>query len=144
MADEPTPETRLSELMDERRTDLELRWEDVADLIGISETGLRRLRHREGMPRKLTCRGIERAMGWTRGSVERIVLDNGDPELSDEKEAPRGLEAECEYERRILSAPGDRESKRPIIDGHRLDGHSTWCQPYAQQAAGAVAAVLGA
>lgn len=73
-----TPRQRLARLMDERRLDLELTWNDVAERAGITREGLRRTRTGTGRIRSLTKRGIERALRWERGSVDTI-LGGGDP-----------------------------------------------------------------
>ena len=69
---------RLAELMDERRTELRLRWRDVADLGGVSYEVLRAVRNGTGEIRRLTQRGIEDGLKWAPGSVQDI-LDGGEP-----------------------------------------------------------------
>jgi hypothetical protein len=71
---------RLARLMDERRAELALDWNDVAQRAGITKEGLRTVRDGTALnPRPKTRRGIERALHWASGSFDR-VLDGGDPE----------------------------------------------------------------
>jgi hypothetical protein len=64
---------RLAVLMEGRRLDLGLRWTDVAAESGMSVEGLRTMRRDGGVPRALNQRGIERALRWEPGSIERIL-----------------------------------------------------------------------
>jgi len=64
---------RLAELMEERRLDLGLRWNDVAAESGMSVEGLRAMRRDGAVPRALNQRGIEKALRWERGSVKRVL-----------------------------------------------------------------------
>jgi hypothetical protein len=91
MPDDSTSEHRLARLMNERRLDLGLRWEEVAGVIGITEGGLRALRRDGSVPRELTQRGIEKALRWQRGSVLRII-DGGDPAVLDDARLPPPLQ----------------------------------------------------
>lgn len=69
---------RLAQLMEERRLDLGLRWNDVAAESGMSVEGLRAMRRDGAVPRPLNQRGIEKALRWERGSIDRI-LQGEDP-----------------------------------------------------------------
>lgn len=68
-----TPRQRLARLMDERRADLDLTWNEVAERAGVTREGLRRTRVGSGHIRSLTKRGIERALQWSAGSVDRVL-----------------------------------------------------------------------
>ncbi|WP_435110110.1 hypothetical protein [Nocardiopsis synnemataformans] len=68
---------RLDALIDRRRLDRGLRWRDVADTVGVTQTTL--LEARKGIRiSDETASGIERFMNWKPGSVTR-VLDGTDP-----------------------------------------------------------------
>lgn len=69
---------RLAKLMDDRRADLRLRWDEVAELAGVTYETLRQVRYGAGEIRILTKRGIEEALQWERGSIDAI-LAGGDP-----------------------------------------------------------------
>lgn len=69
---------RLDRLMDQRRAELRMRWKDVAARAGLTTEGLGGVRKGTGGIRALTKRGIEDALHWAPGSVERI-LEGGDP-----------------------------------------------------------------
>lgn len=81
----PTQETdaaarsRLAQLMDERRVQLGLTWNEVAERASLTKEGLRTVRTgtRKIMP--LTKGGIEVALAWQQGSVDAI-LAGGTPE----------------------------------------------------------------
>ncbi|HEY9370959.1 hypothetical protein [Streptomyces sp.] len=68
-----TPRQRLARLMDERRSDLHLTWNEVAERAGVTREGLRRTRTGTGHIRSLTKRGIERALSWEVGGVDEIL-----------------------------------------------------------------------
>lgn len=86
MAHIETPRQRLARLMDDRRSDLGLTWNEVADKAGVTREGLRRMRTGTGHIRSLTKRGIERALQWASGSVDQI-LAGGDPGIIREASA---------------------------------------------------------
>lgn len=69
---------RLAELMDQRRRDLRLTWDQVASQAGIHRETLRQIRAGGGSIRPLSATGIEDALQWHRGSVDAI-LAGGDP-----------------------------------------------------------------
>jgi predicted DNA-binding transcriptional regulator AlpA len=63
--------------MDERRGELALTWDEVATEAGISVQTIYRAIN--GTPMRTTTRkGLERALRWESGSVDRI-LDGGSP-----------------------------------------------------------------
>ncbi|MBG0814180.1 hypothetical protein [Planomonospora sp. ID82291] len=78
MDERETPRRRLARLMTERRDELGLYWNDVAERAGLTKEGLRSVRGGVGTMRPPTKRGIETALRWTRGSVDRI-LEGGSP-----------------------------------------------------------------
>jgi hypothetical protein len=72
-----TTAQRLDALIDRRRLDLGLRWKEVADIVGVTQTTL--LEARKGIRiSDMTASGIERFMDWKPGSVYRI-LDGSNP-----------------------------------------------------------------
>jgi hypothetical protein len=75
---EETPRERLSRLMDERRRFLRRTWDQVAVDASITYETIRQVRGGTGEIRPLTKRGIEDALRWTPGSVDRI-LQGGAP-----------------------------------------------------------------
>jgi hypothetical protein len=77
-ATEETVRQRLARLMDERREELGLHWNEVAEDAGITKEGLRSVRFEVRQIRPKTKRGLERALDWDAGSFDRI-LEGGDP-----------------------------------------------------------------
>lgn len=77
----------LYEAIDDRRVELDLTWKELAVRAGISTTTFENVRHGR-LPRKLTRRRIEDALGWTRGSINAI-LDGGKPALRGQAPDPR-------------------------------------------------------
>ncbi|WBB94267.1 hypothetical protein [Verrucosispora sp. WMMC514] len=71
--------TRLAQLMDERRIQLRYRWIDVAARADLNKETLRAIRYDTHDIRPLSKRGIETALSWTPGSIDKI-LNGGDPE----------------------------------------------------------------
>lgn len=78
-----TPESRerLSQLMNDRRQELRVRWAEVARRAGMAVQNLGRIRRGAISISWEAAEGIERALCWARGSVERIVLEHGEPVL---------------------------------------------------------------
>jgi hypothetical protein len=74
----PEARQRLARLMDDRRRDLRLRWQDVAKAGGISLKTLHSVRTGEAGIAPLTESGIEDGLRWEAGSVATI-LAGGDP-----------------------------------------------------------------
>lgn len=73
------PYKRLDEAMRRRRLELGMKtWRDLSLAAGISYETLRALRNGEGKPADATVHGLERALQWELGSVQR-VLDDKDP-----------------------------------------------------------------
>jgi hypothetical protein len=73
------PVSRLGRLMESRRLDLELYWEDVATLAEVSIKALYNARL-EGapLPSPMNRRNVDRALRWQAGSMER-AHGGGDP-----------------------------------------------------------------
>lgn len=80
---------QLDSAMDDRRTELGMYWEDVAEAAGLSYETLRAIRRGRPM-RSLTRAKVERALQWPHGHIERLIrdADAGTPpfELRDETE----------------------------------------------------------
>lgn len=75
----PTPPPhRLDEHMDARRLDLRMTWREVADAASISPETIRAVRRGDNVPGDITRRGLEDALRWEPGSINRI-LAGGDP-----------------------------------------------------------------
>lgn len=73
------PYKRLDEAMTRRRLDLGMKtWRDLAQAAGIAYETLRALRKAEGGTAEGTVHGVERALQWQVGSIERI-LKGGSP-----------------------------------------------------------------
>lgn len=73
-----TPRERLARLMDERRDDLELHWNEVAELAGLTREGLRKIRYGIAGIQTTSKHGLEKALHWERGSINAI-LAGGNP-----------------------------------------------------------------
>lgn len=68
----------LGRYMEDRRLELGLLWEQVAELTGLSTQGLRDVREKSGRPRPLTKQAIEKALHWEPGSID-LILAGGEP-----------------------------------------------------------------
>ncbi|MEU4224386.1 hypothetical protein AB0F17_08835 [Nonomuraea sp. NPDC026600] len=68
----------LGRYMEDRRLELGLLWEQVAELTGLSAQGLRDVREKSGRPRPLTKQAIEKALQWEPGSID-LILAGGEP-----------------------------------------------------------------
>lgn len=95
-----TARERLARLLDERREELGLEWNEVAQTAGITKEGLRVARFGPSVPRAKTKRGIERALRLRVGAFDD-ALDGGElTPLPDERppmfitEAARSLGSE--------------------------------------------------
>jgi hypothetical protein len=69
---------RLAELMEERRKDLHLRWQDVAERSGLSLKTLHSVRSSDKRVAELTKTSIEDGLRWEHGSID-LVLAGGEP-----------------------------------------------------------------
>ena len=83
MSTRPDERRRLAELMEERRLDLGLYWQDVADAavaagFKLSLKTLHSVRAGTAGIRPLTQRAIEAGLQWEHGSIQRIE-EGGDP-----------------------------------------------------------------
>ena len=83
MSTGPDPRRRLAELMEERRLDLGLYWQDVVDAaiaagFKLSLKTLHSVRAGTAGIRPLTQRAIEAGLQWEHGSIQSIE-DGGDP-----------------------------------------------------------------
>ncbi|MEV4458503.1 hypothetical protein [Microbispora sp. NPDC049633] len=74
-----TARERLARLMDERREELGLNWNQVAERAGLTKTGLNHVRFENRKMRAPTKRGLEEALSWARGSIDRYLESDGDP-----------------------------------------------------------------
>jgi hypothetical protein len=74
----PEARQRLARLMDERRRELRLRWQDVAETGGISLKTLHSVRAGGAGIAPLTESGIEIGLQWEAGSIG-LIFDGGEP-----------------------------------------------------------------
>jgi transcriptional regulator with XRE-family HTH domain len=72
---DPDARARLADLMDQRRRDLRLTWDQVASRAGIHRETLRQIRAGTGALRPLSATGIEDALEWDRGSIDTLLAD---------------------------------------------------------------------
>ena len=79
MPEMPAARQRLAELMDARRLELGLRWQDVAAAGDVSIKTLYSVRTGHSAVPRLTARKVDKGLHWEPGSVER-VLAGGDPQ----------------------------------------------------------------
>lgn len=68
---------RLARLMDERRQELGLDWNDVVKLAGLTKTGLNTIRFETRAIRAKSARGIEFALQWPTGAID-VILRGGE------------------------------------------------------------------
>lgn len=98
--------------MDERRQDLGLTWDQVAVQAKIHRETLRTIRRGTGDLRPLTKRGIENALRWTAGSVDRI-LDGRAPVPLAETGPSTG---DDDFDARIERIRADPRLRRRLVD----------------------------
>jgi transcriptional regulator with XRE-family HTH domain len=77
----------LGEYMDARRKDLGLRWEEVAAQAQITSSYLRAVRAGRRRPSEIIASKLERALGWTPGSIE-VALAGGEPAPTPDRTGP--------------------------------------------------------
>ena len=74
MTNAPDARARLADLMDQRRRDLRLTWDQVASRAGIHRETLRQIRSgTSDTIRPLSRAGLEDALEWERGSIETTL-----------------------------------------------------------------------
>ena len=86
MPPRPPGRANLAKLMDDRRIELGLTWEQVADAAGLRYETLRAVRNKDSAIRPLTRRAIATALRWSPNSVD-LILDGGDPDPLPEQAA---------------------------------------------------------
>ncbi len=111
--------TRLAQLIDERRDQLGLYWNEVAQLADITKEGLRSVRLETRGLRPATKRGIERALRWEAGTVDRI-LAGGDPEEMPPAPAPTDPPVSVFDVKAILARLAAAEARLAALEA-RLD-----------------------
>ena len=83
--------------MDERRQTLGMTWAEVASEAKITVETLRAIRRGKNDPSDLTKRGLDRALQWQPGGVQR-TLDGGEPRPIDSPTPPTGTRGPAEAE----------------------------------------------
>lgn len=86
-----SPQT-LGWWMDERRGELALTWQQVADEAGVSTETLYRIADGGRTPRTTTRKGIERALQWQPGSIDAIAASGKPAPLAEPEQASRPAE----------------------------------------------------
>lgn len=71
-----TARAHLAEVMDERRVRLGLTWNELAAKAGLTKEGLRSVRTETRKIMPLTRRGIEAALKWAPGSIDRVLAND--------------------------------------------------------------------
>ena len=84
----------LGRHMEERRRELGMTLRQVAAAGGLSVEALRSVRYGESIPNSLTRAGIERALQWEPGSVDRILADGTPRAAAGAGILPAGEDAE--------------------------------------------------
>ena len=79
MPPRPPQRERLRQLMDDRRLQLGLTWEQVAATAQVSYEAIRAARNDNAEIRPLTRAAIDRGLRWEVGSVARVLDEDGDP-----------------------------------------------------------------
>lgn len=74
--------------MDDRRGDLQMTWEEVAERAGTTPETLRRNADDPSRMRTTTRKGIERALRWERGSIDDILAGGEPTPIAREPEQP--------------------------------------------------------
>ncbi|GGK93780.1 hypothetical protein Ppa06_61970 [Planomonospora parontospora subsp. parontospora] len=123
MDERETPRRRLARLMTERRDELGLYWNDVAERAGLTKEGLRSVRGGAGTMRPPTKRGIEAALRWARGSVDRI-LEGGAPVALEEETAARAAVPPAPPAPPAGPAAGSPSAPRNAASGAEASGAS--------------------
>lgn len=135
MASQSEARRRLAALMDQRRLDLHLTWQDVAERGGVSLRALANARTGDSPIRPLTQAGIETGLQWEDGTVE-IILAGGDPVpaapagfVSDEMVKAARPFADKIWQKLLNldsgRAPGQGDDDMPDPGGAKLFGEGT-------------------
>lgn len=103
---------RLEEGMDERRAELGLRWREVAAAAGLTYEGLRGVRKGPSKIPAFTRRGLERALKWSTGQVDRM-LGEGDSlsDPTDDEIIAMTHRQVLTHERKIAAAHGEQAAE---------------------------------
>ena len=71
------PYERLDRLMNDRRLELDMSWTEVIERSGIKGPTLNALRKGTNVPTDKTKRGVERALEWRPGSIDKVLAGEG-------------------------------------------------------------------
>lgn len=94
---DPVAAQRLNTAMDARRTELRLRWTQVAQRAGMTPRNLERIRKGETAITPFTAVAIERALEWAEGGVE-AALAGAEPMLAGSAESELSAELSAAWE----------------------------------------------
>jgi hypothetical protein len=102
--------------MDERRKELRLTWNQVAQRGSTTDETLRQVRTGQQRIQAMTMRAVEAGLQWGKGSVESI-LDGGDPTEGDAVTVePAGRDAARLLIEQIWKKPGlSREERAQMV-----------------------------
>jgi transcriptional regulator with XRE-family HTH domain len=125
---------RLDAAIKDRRLELGLSWKEVARAADISEATLRAIRNGANEPSDLTARGIERALGWAPGSVERI-LSGGRPGVAHTASARPSPSASATDEFLARPVPTDEELRASALKPETVEALIAMRERFARWAA---------
>ena len=121
----PANRERLAKLMDDRRRELRLNWQQVSELGGIPIKTLHAVRTGTRAIRDTTQSAIEDGLRWERGSVE-VILGGGDP-------APlRQAVTAVPLRPLVLTPPGPDDPLPPPPPGFLAESALARARPYAE------------
>lgn len=82
MTTQPDPARRLAQHLNDRRLNLRLQWQEVADRAKITAAHLRNIRNGQGSLSNLAKANLEHALQWAPGSIDRILAGSGPVEVA--------------------------------------------------------------
>ena len=91
----------LNEAMNDRRVQLRMQWQEVAEAAGLSVAGLGAIRRGERQPTAVTKGRIEDALQWDAGSID-AVLAGGEPTPANGRPEPPLAELDRDQLREAL------------------------------------------
>lgn len=111
-----SPHEHLARLLDHRRLELGMRWDEVAAAAGIKPPTLRAIRNGTNRPSALTQRGLERALSWPTGTIDAILAGQDAPPMT-MAEAETMMDENERLVAEILALPPrDRQAVRAVVE----------------------------
>lgn len=113
---------RLDEAMKERRKELRIQWNRVAELAGMTYGNLHKIRTGQIAISEDAAYGLEIALQWTHGSIDAVLAGGTPTKIDEAKHADEPADLRDDTERRLWALADLPEDERwALIYTHRAE-----------------------